>query len=148
MSPLRQVVVPLPDEAGRAAILAVHMRGVPLARELDPVAVCELISKMTRGAHPSGDVLMWLQDRGPCTISLWHVIHTLPTELQPGHRDHTCLSFGLYISHAVWLAPVLCFGSNVRAATQAQAGARFAHECFVSAELLSSSPPDPKSAWT
>ena len=42
--------MPLPDEAGRAAILAVHMRGVPLAHELDPPAVCELISKMTRGA--------------------------------------------------------------------------------------------------
>ena len=41
----------MPDEAGRAAILAVHMRGVPLARELDPTAVCELISKMTRGAR-------------------------------------------------------------------------------------------------
>ena len=41
--------MPLPDEAGRAAILAVHMREVPLARELDQAAVCELISKMTRG---------------------------------------------------------------------------------------------------
>ena len=50
MPTVPQVVVPLPDEAGRAAILAVHMRGVPLAHELDPAAVCELISKMTRGA--------------------------------------------------------------------------------------------------
>ena len=48
--------MPLPDEAGRAAILAVHMRDVPLARELDQTAVCELISKMTRGAFESFSV--------------------------------------------------------------------------------------------
>ncbi len=61
--------MPLPDEAGRAAILAVHMRGVPLARELDPPAVCELISKMTRGASIIV-VAAWMYPlASPCAVA-------------------------------------------------------------------------------
>ena len=69
LSRAAQVVVPLPDEAGRAAILAVHMRGVPLARELDPAAVCELISKMTRGAWVLPAKIRLASSQG-CCVSL------------------------------------------------------------------------------
>ncbi|GAB4813160.1 hypothetical protein N2152v2_000206 [Parachlorella kessleri] len=43
----RKVVVPLPDEAGRADILRVHIRGVPLAE--DPDATCATLAKATAG---------------------------------------------------------------------------------------------------
>jgi cell division protease FtsH len=45
----RRVVVPLPDERGRADILAVHLRGVPLAPELDRGSVCRALAKLTGG---------------------------------------------------------------------------------------------------
>ncbi|CAL5223140.1 g5605 [Coccomyxa viridis] len=45
----RRVVVPLPDERGRADILAVHMRVVPLAPELDRSSACRALAKITGG---------------------------------------------------------------------------------------------------
>ena len=45
----RRVVVPLPDERGRADILAVHMRLIPLAPELDRSSACRALAKITGG---------------------------------------------------------------------------------------------------
>ena len=45
--PCKQVVVPLPDEAGRADVLRVHIRGVPLAE--DPDTICATLAKATAG---------------------------------------------------------------------------------------------------
>ena len=45
----RRVVVPLPDERGRADILAVHMRMVPLSPELDRSSACRALAKITGG---------------------------------------------------------------------------------------------------
>lgn len=47
---LLQVVVPLPDEEARAAILAVHLRRVPLASQHDRDLACEAVAKITAGA--------------------------------------------------------------------------------------------------
>ena len=43
----RQVTVPPPDKAGRVAILEVHTRGVPLAREVDLVSLAKSTPGMT-----------------------------------------------------------------------------------------------------
>ncbi|PRW60944.1 ATP-dependent zinc metalloprotease [Chlorella sorokiniana] len=45
----RKVVVPLPDEEARAAILAVHLRRVPLASQHDRDLACEAVAKITAG---------------------------------------------------------------------------------------------------
>lgn len=45
----RRVVVPLPDERGRADILQVHLRVVPLAPELDRASACRALAKITGG---------------------------------------------------------------------------------------------------
>lgn len=45
----RRVVVPLPDERGRADILAVHLRVVPLAPELNRASACAALAKITGG---------------------------------------------------------------------------------------------------
>lgn len=45
----RRVVVPLPDERGRAEILGVHLRVVPLAPELDKATACRALAKITGG---------------------------------------------------------------------------------------------------
>lgn len=49
--PSRQVVVPLPDEEARAAILGVHLRRVPLASQHDRDLACEAVGKITAGAR-------------------------------------------------------------------------------------------------
>jgi SpoVK/Ycf46/Vps4 family AAA+-type ATPase len=49
LSPLPQVVVPLPNEAARAAILGVHLRKVPLASRHDRELACEALAKITAG---------------------------------------------------------------------------------------------------
>lgn len=46
----RKVVVPLPDESARAAILGVHLRRVPLATQHDRDLACEAVAKITAGA--------------------------------------------------------------------------------------------------
>lgn len=43
------MVVPLPDAPGRAQILAVHLRGVPLDPDLLPEAVCQAVAAATEG---------------------------------------------------------------------------------------------------
>jgi ATP-dependent Zn protease len=44
------VVVPLPDQQGRADILAVHLRQRPLALSIgDKSQLCQTIARMTRG---------------------------------------------------------------------------------------------------
>lgn len=45
----RKVVVPLPDEEGRADILAVHMRAVPMASPQERAAACQAIARLTTG---------------------------------------------------------------------------------------------------
>ena len=45
----RRVTVPLPDERGRAEILGVHMRGIPLALGVDKAAACASLAKITAG---------------------------------------------------------------------------------------------------
>jgi ATP-dependent Zn protease len=53
----RKVVVPLPDEEGRAAVLAVHLRGVsmeephedPVANHENRMQICRTIAKLTVG---------------------------------------------------------------------------------------------------
>lgn len=45
----RKVMVPLPDEAGRAAILAVHLRDTPLPVETDRARLCTLVARVSRG---------------------------------------------------------------------------------------------------
>ena len=45
----RRVVVPLPDERGRADILAVHLRSIPMAPELDRGSACRALAKITGG---------------------------------------------------------------------------------------------------
>mmetsp|Transcript_1145 Transcript_1145/g.3451 ORF Transcript_1145/g.3451 Transcript_1145/m.3451 type:complete len:677 (-) Transcript_1145:1016-3046(-) len=45
----RKVVVPLPDVEGRAAILAVHLRGTPLSLTVDKAALCNQVARVTRG---------------------------------------------------------------------------------------------------
>lgn len=45
----RKVVVPLPDEDSRAAILGVHLRRVPLASKHDRDLACEAVAKITAG---------------------------------------------------------------------------------------------------
>lgn len=48
-----QVVVPLPDQQGRADILAVHLRQRPLALSIgDKPALCQTVARMTRGEAP------------------------------------------------------------------------------------------------
>lgn len=42
-------MVPLPDERGRADILAVHMRMVPLSPELERSSACRALAKITGG---------------------------------------------------------------------------------------------------
>lgn len=42
-------MVPLPDERGRAEILGVHLRVVPLAPELDKAGACRALAKITGG---------------------------------------------------------------------------------------------------
>lgn len=46
---MAQVTVPLPDREGRAAILAVHLRGTPLPAATDRVALCADVARVTRG---------------------------------------------------------------------------------------------------
>ncbi len=41
--------MPLPDQDGRAAIMAVHLRGVPLPLNTDKPLLCRTIAKLTRG---------------------------------------------------------------------------------------------------
>jgi len=41
--------VPLPDQQGRADILAVHLRGTPLPLAIDKPLLCQTIARMTRG---------------------------------------------------------------------------------------------------
>ena len=48
-----QVVVPLPDGEGRAAILAVHLRGTPLPVTTDRGALCAQVARVTRGTSLS-----------------------------------------------------------------------------------------------
>ncbi|GIL92433.1 hypothetical protein Vretifemale_19999, partial [Volvox reticuliferus] len=45
----RKVVVPLPDTAGRAQILGVHLRGVPLEAGLEPATACTALAAVTEG---------------------------------------------------------------------------------------------------
>ncbi|GLI66848.1 hypothetical protein VaNZ11_010831 [Volvox africanus] len=45
----RKVVVPLPDTAGRAQILAVHLRGIPLEAGLEPATACAALAAVTEG---------------------------------------------------------------------------------------------------
>ncbi|EFN53519.1 hypothetical protein CHLNCDRAFT_136599 [Chlorella variabilis] len=45
----RKVVVPLPDEEARAAILAVHLRRVPLRSQHERELACEAVAKITAG---------------------------------------------------------------------------------------------------
>ncbi|EFJ51432.1 hypothetical protein VOLCADRAFT_87717 [Volvox carteri f. nagariensis] len=45
----RKVVVPLPDVTGRAQILAVHLRGVPLEPGLEPATACAAVAAVTEG---------------------------------------------------------------------------------------------------
>ena len=49
-----QVVVPLPDEAGRTQILGVHLRRVPLASQHDRELACEAVAKITAGGSVGG----------------------------------------------------------------------------------------------
>ena len=44
------MVVPLPDEDARAAILGVHLRRVPLASQHERDLACEAVAKITAGA--------------------------------------------------------------------------------------------------
>lgn len=44
-----QVVVPLPDEGGRQAILGVHLRNVPMPNTEDKAEACERLAKVTAG---------------------------------------------------------------------------------------------------
>ncbi|KAK2079878.1 hypothetical protein QBZ16_002273 [Prototheca wickerhamii] len=52
----RKIAVALPDEAGRAAILAVHLRRTPLAAGADGARLCAAIARVTPGM--SGAELM------------------------------------------------------------------------------------------
>lgn len=45
----RKISIPLPDEPARAAILAVHLRDVPMATVQDKVAACEFIARLSDG---------------------------------------------------------------------------------------------------
>lgn len=45
----RRVEVPLPDEAARAAILGVHLRGTPLQPGSDRRALCAVLARLTGG---------------------------------------------------------------------------------------------------
>ena len=55
--PPPQVVVPLPDAAGRAQILAVHLRATPLEEELQPQQAC-LVRACVLCVGPRGRVCM------------------------------------------------------------------------------------------
>ena len=45
--------MPLPDQQGRADILAVHLRQRPLALSIgDKPALCQTVARMTRGEAP------------------------------------------------------------------------------------------------
>ncbi|GLC60747.1 hypothetical protein PLESTB_001666400 [Pleodorina starrii] len=45
----RKVVVPLPDTAGRAQILGVHLRSMPLEAGLEPATACAAVAAVTEG---------------------------------------------------------------------------------------------------
>jgi cell division protease FtsH len=47
-----QIVIPLPDEQGRAEIVAVHLRGVPIASAGERAQACAVVAGVTRGALP------------------------------------------------------------------------------------------------
>lgn len=81
---LGQVVVPLPDEVSRAAILGVHLRRVPLASKHDRDLACEAVAKITAGMCGVGwtagsDSLLY--EVGKCCSAV-----TLPTV---SHSHHT-----------------------------------------------------------
>jgi hypothetical protein len=46
-----QVVVPLPDEAGRKDILGVHLRNVPMDSMDEKAEACDRMARVTSGAH-------------------------------------------------------------------------------------------------
>lgn len=52
--PPTQVVVPLPGEEARAAILGVHLRKVPLASQHERELACEAVAKITAGEGDGG----------------------------------------------------------------------------------------------
>jgi cell division protease FtsH len=52
--PILQVVVPLPDEAGRRDILAVHLRTTPMSSEEDKAEACERLARVTAGFSGAG----------------------------------------------------------------------------------------------
>ena len=45
----RRVTIPLPDEAGRAKILEVHLRSTPMLSEQDKAVACEQVARLTSG---------------------------------------------------------------------------------------------------
>ncbi|KAK9804795.1 hypothetical protein WJX72_005936 [[Myrmecia] bisecta] len=45
----RRVVVPLPDENGRSEILAVHLRTIPMASQVDKELACSQITRISNG---------------------------------------------------------------------------------------------------
>ena len=45
----RKVVVPLPDEVGRAQIMAVHLRNTPMASELEKFNACRTVARISAG---------------------------------------------------------------------------------------------------
>ncbi|KAK9861888.1 hypothetical protein WJX84_003107 [Apatococcus fuscideae] len=45
----RRVTIPLPDEIGRANILAVHLRSTPMLSDQDKAIACEQIARLTSG---------------------------------------------------------------------------------------------------
>lgn len=45
----RRVTIPLPDETGRANILAVHLRSTPMLSDQDRAVACEQIARLTSG---------------------------------------------------------------------------------------------------
>lgn len=45
----RKVIVPLPDEGGRAQILAVHLRNTPMASMDAKRHACAMVAKLTSG---------------------------------------------------------------------------------------------------
>lgn len=55
-----QVVVPLPDEAGRRDILAVHMRNVSMASPEECADACRRLAQVTQGVLASPLLLLLL----------------------------------------------------------------------------------------
>jgi hypothetical protein len=108
----RKVVVPLPDQAGRAAILGVHLKEVPLegGTAAQDVAAAQLAAVTP---NFSGGCAFWGVSAGPaCGVvsvtSTAGVQHLVLGALHGSQVLFTCVLFTLIVACVMHIATAIC----------------------------------------